>query len=391
TNITISNNVFDGNARAIYAFNLTNSTFASNDLRNANWSATADIRLFEGVNGLTIKRNVLQNGAGRGLRISNSGSGAPAATNVSFNFNSLTGYASNGIELVAGNYSGAFDATGTWWGAVTGPTTAANPGGAGAVIADPDGVVDFQPWLVYAPDTSAATPGVQFVSAFTVNAQTANFTATNNNYRRLVNAIDTLQPGQTVTLSGTFDWTEANALAAWALGNDGITGTDDDFSLVVPANVNNVTITAASRGMARIQGPGDLPNFDLEGVFVFNGGNNQNWTLSNLEIFDFDLSIGMFGFGAAADAFHGTPIINNHIRIPADLNATAAPADVSQNIGIHFSFGQNQTIQNNILDFVGTGVSDTADLAFAASVGMQSNTSGSDLYNGLLIDNNTLN
>src|SRR5262249_7210357 len=131
--------------------------------------------------------------------------------------------------------------------------------------------------------------------------------------------------------------------------------------------------------------------FDLEGVFVFNGGNNQNWTISNLEIFDFDLSIGMFGLGAAADAFNGTRIINNHIRIPPDLNATAAPADVSQNIGIHFSFGQNQTIQNNILDFVGTGVSDTADLAFAASVGMQSNTSGSDLYNGLLIDNNTLN
>src|SRR5205823_6037264 len=84
TNITISNNVFDGNARAIYAFALTNSSFVDNDLRNANWSATADIRLFEGVNGLTISGNRMQNGAGRALRASNAGTGLPDTTNVTF-------------------------------------------------------------------------------------------------------------------------------------------------------------------------------------------------------------------------------------------------------------------------------------------------------------------
>jgi hypothetical protein len=39
-----------------------------------------------------------------------------------------------------------------------------------------------------------------------------------------------------VKLLGTFDWTETNAAASWALGGDGLTGTLDDYSILVPAN-----------------------------------------------------------------------------------------------------------------------------------------------------------
>ena len=57
--------------------------------------------------------------------------------------------------------------------------------------------VDFQPWLVYAPDSDPAVAGVQLPTNVTVAAQTADFTPTNNNYRRLVNVVDLLQDGQT--------------------------------------------------------------------------------------------------------------------------------------------------------------------------------------------------
>src|SRR5262249_62322884 len=168
-------------------------------------------------------------------------------------------------------------------------------------------------------------------------------------YTRLANAIGSAASGQTFTLSGTFNWTLPFSSAAWAKGNDGVAATADDYTIYGPANVNNVTVTAASLGSATIQGPGDLPNVDLEGPLQLNTGNNgdrtygasnnQNWTISNLQIFDFDLGIAMFNNpGGNSAAFTGSHILDNHIRVARDLNATVAPADVSQNIGIYYSF-----------------------------------------------------
>ena len=163
--------------------------------------------------------------------------------------------------------------------------------------------------------------------------------------------------GQTIKLLGTFDWTEANAAASWALGSDGVVATGDDYSILVPANLNNVTFTADNLGDATIQGPGDLAGVNLEGVLVFDGGDNQNWTISNIRFLDFDLAIGMFNGAGGADAFNNTHITNNYIRIASDLNATVAPADVNQNIGIHFSFGTNQVISGNTIEIQGDGIS----------------------------------
>jgi hypothetical protein len=219
-------------------------------------------------------------------------------------------------------------------------------------------------------------------------------TATVNDYTALANAVGVVSSGWKVLLTGTFDWTEANAAASWALGNDATASTDDDYSLLVPGGLNNLTFTANLLGDATIQGPGDLPTVNLEGVFYFPGGastaaDNQGLTISNLEILDFDLAIGMFNSGAGADAFSGATITGNRIRVPADLNATVAPADTNQNIGIHFSFGANQTISYNQIDIAGNGVSDTANGRLSTSVGMQSNTNGG-AYNNLLITHNTL-
>ena len=73
---------------------------------------------------------------------------------------------------------------------------------------------------------------------------------------------------------------------------------------------------------------------------------------------EFDLGLAFFNGAGGSDAFNNLSLLNNRIRVPADLNATFAPADVNQNIGIHYSFGTNQTIQGNQIDIVGDGVSD---------------------------------
>ena len=95
----------------------------------------------------------------------------------------------------------------------------------------------------------------------------------------------------------------------------------------------------------------------------------------------------------AQTRFDGTQIHDqrNHIRVPVDLNATVAPADVNQNIGIHYSFGQNQTIQNNTIDMPGNGVSDSGRQVLRRSSPCSRIPGVADIYDGLLIDNNTIN
>ena len=231
---------------------------------------------------------------------------------------------------------------------------------------------------------------VKVANAFVTDIAPLTPTATNNDYTRIRNAVEAVSNNWTINHNGNFDWTEANAAAAWALGNDGVVSAADDYSVLVPANLNGVTFTAPlGLGTATIQGPGDLAAVNLEGVLVFDGGDNQNWTISNMEFLDFDLSIGMFNGAGGTDAFNNTTITNNTFRIANDLNATVAPADVNQNIGIHYSFGSNQTISNNTFNVPGNGVSAGANLS--SMVVMQSNTSGGAVYDGLQILNNIIN
>ncbi|MBL7822498.1 MAG: HYR domain-containing protein, partial [Saprospiraceae bacterium] len=218
----------------------------------------------------------------------------------------------------------------------------------------------------------------------------AGQTAVNNDYTRLRNAVEQASNNWTINLKGSFNWVETNAANSWALGNDGVVSPSDDYSILIPANINGVTFTAPEGlSTASINGPGDLPAVNLEGVLVFDGGDNQNWTISNMEFKEFDLSIGMFNGAGGSDAFNNTTITNNTFNIATDLNAVVAPADVSQNIGLHYSFGTNQTISNNTFNIPGDGVSNGAN--FSSTVAMQSNTSGGAVYNGLSISGNTIN
>ena len=210
-------------------------------------------------------------------------------------------------------------------------------------------------------------------------------TASDNDYTRINNAVQAIAGGGTITLSGTFNWTEANAAASWALGSDGIASTVDDYSIMVPANLNGVTFTATSLGAGTIQGPGDLPGVELEGVFFFNGGDNQGWTISNIRFLDFDLTIGMFAGAGGLDAFNNTHITNNYIRMARDV---ATATDTAQNIGIAYSLGTNQVISGNTIDIQGDGVSVTGNNA--ADIAIQCETNGGNVYDGLQITNNTI-
>jgi uncharacterized repeat protein (TIGR01451 family) len=213
--------------------------------------------------------------------------------------------------------------------------------------------------------------------------------AANNDYRRIQNAINTAVPTDVITLAGTFNFTAPFAAAAWALGNDNTAATGDDYAVTIPLNLADVTLTATALGNATIQGPGDLAAVDLEGFLYFDGaGDNPSWTISNLRILDFDLGIGMFNGAGGVDSYNDTVITNNFIRLPQDLNGTVAPGDPLQNIAIHYSFGTNQSINGNTIHIPGNSLSDVANNA--ANVGMQSNTSGGAVYDGLSISNNVI-
>lgn len=224
-------------------------------------------------------------------------------------------------------------------------------------------------------------------------------TPTDNDFTRINDAVQSAVDGDTLVLQGIFDWTEANAAASWALGSDGV-ASGDDFYLDVPP-LDDFTITSASLGDATIQGPGDLPGVDLEGVFDFTsesgGGTYENLTVSNLTILGFDLSIAMFHGGGPTTAFSGATVTNNFLGLPADEpgNFSLGSGEPFQNIGIHFAFGVNQTISNNVIEVPGDALADRSDPdpanhLTAATVAMQSNTSGGSVYEGLLIDGNEI-
>lgn len=169
SNVLIEQNKFTGHASAavVFAGTQTNITVNANEIVNDNsmvffnsgavgitanhstGSQGSVIFLGGGNNGFTITSNTITNGpAVAAIRIPDFGAGANA--NVTANNNIFSGML-YGIRITAGMYAGVLNAENNWWGSPTGPTIASNPGGSGVVIEDPDGVVDYAPFLVAAP------------------------------------------------------------------------------------------------------------------------------------------------------------------------------------------------------------------------------------------------
>jgi hypothetical protein len=145
TSITIQNNTFDGNGRGLYAFNLTHSTITGNTFQNATGGMTADVRIFEGADTLSIDHNILKNGAGRAYRANNLGTGSPDPTRIHLNRNSITGY-TGPASTVQNDAGPQLDATCNWWGSSSGP---------GAPASTVSSNVDASTWLVSSNLTTA--------------------------------------------------------------------------------------------------------------------------------------------------------------------------------------------------------------------------------------------
>lgn len=141
SHITFSNNDVVNNGRAAFLFNVVDSTFNNNVVSGSTFAASADFRIFGGVQNVYFTENLLSDGAGDAFRVSGSSN-----QDLRINGNSMTGYTGDGIEVVNGAYTGApLDATGNWWGAST----------AAGVATEVKGNVDFMPFLRTGVDTSA--------------------------------------------------------------------------------------------------------------------------------------------------------------------------------------------------------------------------------------------
>lgn len=390
SNVTVSNNHFTaiGIQGLQIATVCANINVLSNTFDNCNTVADPDrgaIRLYAGVTGnIVIEKNIFKNNH-NAVRVRSADPYTHTFFNVRYNIfeSSNTNSLSDGSTSPTGKTNGLCN----WYGVITGPTIATNPGGGGEILVDPNAQVNFRNWLMYGNDQDAILPGFQIPTAITVTPGT-NASVAENHYRVLSNAVGCALSGQTITLNGTFDWTDATAQAEWAKGNDGVATGTDNYRIVAPVDVNSVTLTASPQYSGFVQGPGDLMGANLEAVFVFAGGDNKDWIIENLEIKDIDMAIAFFNGAGGTDAFNNVKVRNNKIWIPKDLNIIDAPLDVNQNIGLHYSFGTNQEISGNIFEVDGTGVSVAPN--YSSSVAMQSNTSGGTVYDGLKIINNTI-
>jgi len=99
---------------------------------------------------MSIVGNDLSNGPAYGIRVVDA---IGANTGIEAHFNNITGFAIAGLinEGVT-----TVNAQCNWWGAASGPTNPANPGGTGDAVV---GLAVFAPWLV-APAPGGACPRV---------------------------------------------------------------------------------------------------------------------------------------------------------------------------------------------------------------------------------------
>lgn len=328
------------------------------------------------LDGVLISHNIVS-GNQRALRIGEAG-GLAGPTNVKINYNDLSASVS-GVAL-DNEASPAIDASKNWWGDISGPTAAANSGGLGQSITGPRAAnVTIGPWLIYGTDSDSATAGFQLPSLITVSAG-GDVSAADNDFIRLHNAIGAVADGQTVQLSGTFDWTSPFAAAAYAASNSD-SSSHDIRGVLLPSGVNNVTITN-SGGTAMVKGGGDF-NDGIYSAFIFaadgaSAQGNNNLTIENLNLNHFEAGI-MLGWNSTGQ-FNGTHVQNNTITVAGDNGGV-------QNIAVYFWHGTNQQMTGNTIDFEADGTN--SGPSGPRSFGFQDGTTGGTGYDGLTISGNT--
>ncbi|HVX63306.1 MAG TPA: hypothetical protein VHC19_21975, partial [Pirellulales bacterium] len=382
-NVTVSNNVIDiassGNS-AIYAIAVDGGVFNDNEI-TTNGGGSA-IHLAGDDTNISILNNNLNDNV-YGVSVTDDGYAFGANASVTINYNSIVGSTTAGVNI--GNsgspYTGALDATRNWWGDISGPTIASNSGGAGQAIVDPGSQVTYRPWLIYGTDADATAAGFQLPTIIPVTAGGDN-SAADNDFTRLQNAVGAVAAGQTLDLSGTFDWTSPFAAAAYAASNAD-SATSDLRGVLLPSGVNNVTITSSGSN-ATIKSGGDFgDNIYSSFLFAADGPSaqgNDNLTIENLNLEHFESGI-MLGWNATGQ-FNDTLVQNNTITVAGDNGYV-------QNIAVYFWHGTNQHMLGNTINFEADGTNTDPVWGPASSFGFQDGTTGGTGYDGLEIENNT--
>jgi hypothetical protein len=155
SSVTISNNTLDTGI-AMYistGISITGNTSIGN-------TVSGTIYLGGGDSNVTISSNVLNNGV-EAIVIENA-FGSNSNVTVSPN-NCIAGNSVNGLRVSHLGYTGSahsLSAINNWWGAASGPNYNGTGPGTGDKITDPDGVVNFSPFLTSKAGTPCAPPPV---------------------------------------------------------------------------------------------------------------------------------------------------------------------------------------------------------------------------------------
>src|SRR5581483_5039280 len=127
-------------------------------------------------------------------------------------------------------------------------TIASNVGGLGQTIVDPNSQITYAPWLIYSTDANPTAPGFQLPTTVPV-ASLGDMSPAVNDFTLLQNAIGAAATGQTIDLSGPFNWTATNSSAAYAASTN-TAPTADIRGIALPDGVNNLTITSSAQNAA---------------------------------------------------------------------------------------------------------------------------------------------
>jgi hypothetical protein len=156
--ITASNNELVSGANERILFGAVSTGAITGNTAIGSTAVNGPLRLFGGNSNITIDSNVVRNGV-VGIKVDDVGFGPNSG--VSGHMNCITGNSVAGLQVATGAYSGGpgtLDAENNWWGSASGPKYNGAGPGTGDNILDPDGVVDFTPFLTSAATTPCFVP-----------------------------------------------------------------------------------------------------------------------------------------------------------------------------------------------------------------------------------------
>jgi len=160
TNIRVTNNVMEGNGKAVLAYNASNLTITGNVITTIRDQWSGALRFEGGVTNVTIQSNTIYDNTGPAVHIDTKtlatlSSGFVITNNNLYGNSSAYGNPAASVIIGAGTYSGTADVRSNWWGASTGPSGDETGGGDGLSANGND--VLYSPWST-TPVVSEDTP-----------------------------------------------------------------------------------------------------------------------------------------------------------------------------------------------------------------------------------------